>query len=258
MPVADLGQTPPPVAKPTEMNTGPTDPTVLVASGSITVNTPGAVIQNVDVTGTITINASNVTLQNFRVNSSGSYDIVVGANATNVVIQDGELTGSHIAGIYGPGYTARRLHIHETGGDGMKPWSNVVIDSCYFHNLGTDPGSHADAIQESGGHNLTIINNNFDVPEYTDQATGKTYLSNSAIFIHSFFEPVYNVTVKGNWINGGNFSIYSIDAATGYGNPLGVVIMNNKFGEDDNFGVRNTMGNVVWVGNTSMVTGQLV
>ena len=33
----------------------------------------------------------------------------------------------------------------------MKPWRYVVIEGCWFHHLGMNEGSHADALQLSGG-----------------------------------------------------------------------------------------------------------
>ena len=60
-----------------QANTGVPAGTVLKASGPITVNTAGAVIEGLDVTGAITVNAENVTIRNTRVRgpivNSGDY-----------------------------------------------------------------------------------------------------------------------------------------------------------------------------------------
>jgi hypothetical protein len=235
-----ISEPPPPPApgpvKPTAANTGPYNAAALVPSGSFTVTTDGAVVENVDVTGTITIDAKNVTLRNFRVNADDDFDVVVTENAENVVIEDGELTGSHMAALYGPNFTARRLNIHDVGVDAIKPWSNVVIDSCYIHELGTDANAHADGVQESGGDDVTITNNNIDVREYT-AADGKEYRSNAAVFVHTFFGGVQNVLIAGNWLNGGNYTVYSIDAERGYGVPVDVRLVDNTFGDDFKYGL---------------------
>lgn len=230
-------QTPPGGKKPTASNTGPNNASALVAKGSIHVTTNGAVVANVNVSGTITVYASNVTIRNFRVRSSGDYGVFIADGAKNVVIEDGELTGSHIAALYGANFTARRLNIHDVGADGIKALSDCVVDSCYIHDLGMDPGTHADGVQMSGGENVKITNNNIDMPEHT--SGGQTYLSNATVFIHSYFGPVDNVLVENNWLNGGNYTIYSIDAGRGHGVPNGVRIVNNTYGPGDKYGLLN-------------------
>lgn len=227
--------------RPDATNTGPTDEAALKPSESIDVTQDGAVIEDVSVDGTITVNASNVTIRNFRVDAgSADFGISIGADCTNVTIEDGEITGSTIAGIYGPNFTARRLEIDHCGADGIKPWSNVVVDSCYIHHLGMDAGAHADGIQASGGDDITITNNNIDVPQHTEG--GQTYLSNSAVFLSTAFGPVGNVEIVGNWLDGGNYTIYSVDGGAGYGSPTGVRIQSNVFGPDATYGTLNVDG----------------
>jgi len=222
---------------------------VLRASGSITISTPGAVVENLDVTGTVTITADNVTLRNFRVNGNGAtYGINANAGATGVVIEDGEVYNVSGDCVYGAGYTARRLNVHHAGGDGLKHQGDGVIEYCWVHDLGTSPGAHADGVQIMSGSNILIRGNYFDMPINKDGTD-----SNSAVFIRTAFGPIDAVTVDGNWMNGGNYTVYSV----GYNGviPTNTRITNNRFGRDYRYGLYDLEGTVVVTGNVWDDTG---
>jgi len=103
------------------------------------VTTNGALIENVDVTGNIDIDADNVTLRNFRINANGAfYGIQVRPGAKGVLIEDGEITNSASAGVFGQGSaTYRRLHIHDHNKDGMKiRGAGSLVEYCFVTRLG--------------------------------------------------------------------------------------------------------------------------
>ena len=162
--------------------------------------------------------------------------------------------GSSQAGIYGHDFMAQRLNIHDEGSDGIvASGNNGNVFDCYIHNLGTLLGAHADGVQISGGTNWLIRGNNFDLPEEFG------HLSNAALQIESHFGLTSNVTIDGNWLNGGNYTIFSRD--DGYGHtPTGIRITNNYFGREYRYGLLSTDPGAVieWTNNRWMDTNSLI
>lgn len=230
-----------PIERPAAHNTGPTDVTALESvHESIRIDTPGMVVENVDVRGNIDIRASNVTVRNFRVNAESShYGIQVRPELSNVVIEDGEITNSNSAGVYcQSACILRRLYIHDHASDGMKLSGTngpSLVEYSFVTRLGTAEGSHADGNQSVTGSNLTFRYNNFYMPvpgteahdemSFPDRVT--KYRSNAAFIIHDGTD---NILIENNWLDGGNYTIY--------GNR-GTVVQNNIFGSDFRYGICN-------------------
>jgi Concanavalin A-like lectin/glucanases superfamily len=227
--------------KPGPDNTGPTNPELLVPSGSITVTQDGAVIENVRVSGTIYVKANNVLIRNFIVDGNGAaYGIRCDYNKQGIRIEDGELTDCSSAGIYGSGFSARRLDIHEMGADGLKCRGDNLIEGCWIHNLGLNPGAHADGNQTRSGSNITLRGNFFDMP--TGQPGG--YKSNACSINQAEIGDINNLVMEGNWLNGGNYTVY-FTAKPEKGNQMtNCKLIYNRFGRDYKFGVLLTTGNV--------------
>ena len=152
--------------KPGPGNTGPTNPGILTTMGSLTVTQAGTVVENVLIQGTLEIKAPNVTVRNFIVDGGGgqAYGIRATQGHSGLLIEDGEIRNITSAGIYGGNFTARRLNIHDSGGDGMKATENVLVEECWIHHLGTNDGAHADGNQSRWGSNFIFRRNNFDMP----------------------------------------------------------------------------------------------
>ena len=242
-------------AKPGPTNTGPTNSSALTPSGSITITQDGAVVENVDISGIVRIQANNVTIRNFRINGGGaSYGIQATYGYSGSIIEDGEIYNINSAGIYGGGFTARRLNIHESGGDAVKPTSNVVFETSWLHHLGTNDGAHADGFQSVGGNNYIFRYNNCDMP-VTDPPP---YKSNACFIIQTNNSPIDDVLIENNWLNGGNFTVYVTDKGNGHGAPTNARILNNRFGRDYRFGLFRTDGNPVISGNVWDDTGEIV
>jgi hypothetical protein len=235
--------------KPDATNTGPSNAGILVNSAGVTINTPGAVVENKNFTGMVFITANNVTLRNFRIDATGdSYGISAAQDKTGIVIEDGEIHDATGDGIYGTGYTARRINVHHCGGDGFKHQGDGAIQNCWVHDLGTAEGAHADGVQIMSGSNISITGNNFDMPIDVPGTS-----SNSAVFIRTAFGPIDNVTVDGNWMNGGNYTVYSVNYLGDI--PTNVSITNNRFGRDYRYGILDLEGTVTLSGNVWDDTG---
>lgn len=246
-------------SKPGPSNTGPSNPSILQPSGSLHITQNGAVIENVNVSGTIEINANNVTIRNFRINGGGTaYGVFTQTGSVSgTVLEDGEITNC-VNGVYGHNFEARRLNIHHLDGDGLKARSNVLIENCWVHHLGMDTSNHADGVQTRLGNHLVIRNNYFDVPVSTSPNGNPGHVSNSAIFISTALGPIDDVLVKGNWLNGGNATVYMIDKGVGYGPPTNARLLDNRFGRDYRYTPLSAASIVSVSGNVWDDTGQLM
>jgi hypothetical protein len=238
-----------------------------VPSGSITVTQDGAVIENVSVSGSITVKAANVTIRNFRIHGGGnasgggsSYGINVKSMASNVLIEDGEIHAIASAGILGADFTARRLNIHHSGGDGIKTTSNNLVESCWMHHLGMNPGAHADGNQTRSGSNITFRGNFFDMPVPESAAgPGAPFNSNAAAINQAEIGDISNMVFDRNWMNGGNYTLF-ITAKNGYTFDA-CTVTQNRFGRDYRFGPLRTDGplsNIHLSGNVWDDTGELM
>ena len=253
--------------KPGPDNTGPTNPSILVPSGSITVTQDGTVIENVSVSGTITVKAANVTIRNFRVNGGGnsngggsSYGINVKDVASNVLIEDGEIFGINSSGLLGADFTARRIEIHHSGGDAIKTTGNNLVESCWLHHLGMNVGSHADGNQTRSGDNVVFRGNFIDMPINDSGAgPGAPFKSNAAAINQAASGNITNVLFDSNWMNGGNYTIWittKLDFTFD-----GCTVINNRFGRDFRYGPLRTNGNLTNINLSANVwddTGELM
>ena len=235
--------------RPSADNTGPSDRGALTRSASIKVTTDGAVLENLDISGMIKIDADNVTVRNFRVEATSFYGILVADGHSGIVLEDGEIYGMRSAAILGVGYNARRLHIHDSGGDGTKVQGRggpTVVEHCFIERLGTNDGAHADGNQTSGpgGSNITFRYNNIWMPVVGPNFPGAPYKANANFMTGSV--PVSNFVIEYNWLNGGGYTIY--------GKP-GIFVRNNFFGRDYRYGLKSGSFSE-WSGNRWEDTGE--
>lgn len=248
--------------RPGPTNTGPTTPGSLTPMGSVTISTDGYVLSGVAISGRILVQANNVTISNFTVDGgdSASHGVKQDSGYTGLLVEDGEITRCLSSGLHGNNWTATRLNIHEMGADATKSSGNTNLSHCWMHHLGKNVGSHADGIQTQGGFNIEVSANFFDmpIPEGVN-GPGDPYGSNACcIFQAKNVGPVGNVHVVGNWLNGGNYTVYF----AGIDWPISdCTLINNRFGRDYRHGVLTTPGtniNTVVEGNVWDDTGLLM
>ncbi len=204
--------------------TGPRAGHRLKASGSVKVTKAGTVLQDLDIDGCVTIAAPRVVLRDVRIRCGGTYgiDVESGSVTAEYVELDG-LGSVHVA-VVGSGYTLSHVDIHDVE-DGPRLGSNVTIEDSFVHDLFRAPGSHNDAMQTTGGSNITIRHNRI-VP-FTDGDP-----MNAAIMIGSEFAPLRDMLIEGNYLDGGNYSILARDDLDG----RNVVVRNNVFTKNFRFG----------------------
>ncbi len=238
--------------KPGPANTGPYDESSLTPMTGMTITTNGYVLENVKVTGTIVIRANNVILRNFRIDANGnSYGIECIQNFSGALFEDGEVLDASSCGVYGKGFTARRLEVHEGGGDAFKAHGDALIEDCWIHHLGMGPGAHADGDQSLVGMNITIRHNNIDMP-----VDIPGHESNSALSISAFYGPAGNILIEKNWLNGGNYTLFLTNDA--YGPMTNVRLIDNRFGRGYRYGILYSDISAVISGNVWDDTGALM
>lgn len=210
---------------PSAANTGVPAGITLSNSGSLTVDTPGAVIDALNISGTVAINASNVTLKRSRITGSGYAMIRVADSAQNVLIQDVEINGSGLSGsgnsggVIGPA-TVQRANIWGVE-NGLVPGSGSALSDNYIHGLAAPGSPHIDGIQIDGGlSNITIEHNTIDMQEWSQT---------SAVMIDNYFGPIDTVSVNNNRLLGGGYTVYSDGQFSG-GTIKGVSFTNNRLG----------------------------
>jgi hypothetical protein len=243
-------------------NTGvPAGIALTVFNGNMTISTPGAIIENMDIRGCVDVNASNVIIRKSRINcGSNGETAVYNVNATNLLIEDSELICNKTVGtraLNWRNYTARRVNAH---GCDKIAWAeeNVTIEDSYFwdvmnYNSTDDP--HTVAIQiPAGGYNIKIRHNRL-YGNYVNQSSFGT----AAISIGG---GTSNILVDSNILAGGGYTLYCDQEAHG-GPSTNTTYTNNRFSRIfistvGGFGPWTDCTDEYIVGNVYHETGQLL
>ncbi len=211
--------------KPGPENTGVPPGTVLTPSGSIRVETRGAVVENLDITGEVTVLADDVTIRNVRIRSGDYYPIRYFDNANaGLLVEDSEIEGTTddvTAALSFANYTARRLNVHGSA-DGFKADQNVLIEDCWIHDLRNGPGQHNDGVQSTGGKGVTIRHNVI------------SGASNACVQTGDEGAATEDLSVECNWLSGGGYALNI--RGTGATRPKNTRILVNIFGRDSVYG----------------------
>jgi len=257
------------VGFPDETTTGVAPGTILEASGSITVKTPGAVIENKEIFGVVVIEANNVTIRNSRVvrqSATDRYGISTG-DSEGTRIEDVEIDGGMLGSGAGTGdigvccssYVMQRANVHGFR-TGAHMGSNVTIESSYFHDNLPTGTIHKVSVAAHGGSDLVVRGNHLDI---SAQAVS------SALSFYGDFGPIVNVLVEGNLFNtSGGYCLYA-GSLPDKPFPLSenVEIRNNAFGRKYNSrcgiygpaaGYTPSAPGAVWTGNYWWDSGEEV
>lgn len=163
-------------------------------------DTDGLVLEGVSVTGEVVLEGDNQTLRDVRVEGQV---LVLG---DGVVIEDSELGSLSVSGA--TSFRASRVEIFGfPGSDGIHVTSDrgrvvdVLIEDSWIHSPQVTETSHYDGIQVRGVEGLVFRGNHVDLGPHRPQY-------NAAIFLQNANGGNRDVTVEGNFINGGGFSLY--------------------------------------------------
>ncbi len=190
-------------------------------------------INALDVKGTIWVMAPNVTIQNSRITSTDWTSIWIKPGITGTIVKDSEISNVGSSpdganGIVGAG-TFLRNDIHHVE-NGFNISGPSTIQDNYVHDMeapnvraGTQwGGPHYDGIEINGGVSNVTIKHNTIINE-----NGQT----SAVMINNDFGPVSNITVDGNYLAGGGYTLYSDGSFSSTDTISGVQFTNNVLGE---------------------------
>jgi hypothetical protein len=231
-------------------NTGvPAGTTLTASTGDVFATTNGQVIQNRDIKGSVYVRASNVVIKNCKIHGNGTGNGVE-VNSGNVTVQDTEIYNFE-NGIAYTDWTALRVNIHSTTGDGVKIGSNTLLQDSWLHDFTPGSGSHTDGAQmQDGSVNVVIRHNTITIP-YNGPGNG-------AIYIQPIFGPSTNgpVMIEDNYLSGGGFTVYIIGGANAGGYTVSnITVRNNKFGHEHEYGASRVTVPVTWTNNVYLDTG---
>jgi hypothetical protein len=215
------------------------------------VTTPNTVIDGLDISGDVSIEAPGVVIKNSRIHGGGDGNGVY-VRSGSVQIFDSEIFGFENA-LGFDNWAAYRVDIHSTTGDGVKFGSNVTLQDSWIHDLTPGPSAHADGGQMQGGvRNLVVSHNTIDV------SASKS--ANAALFLAPDLGPSADgpVTIAGNYLSGGNYTVFCVDGADGRYIVKNITIRDNVFGRSFEYGAARVNVPVTWSNNVWADTGGAV
>jgi hypothetical protein len=221
--------------------------------GNLVINTPGVVIEGLDIRGYVSINADNVILRNCRVTTDHHFG--VGVSGRGVTVENCEINGqgagSGATGIAGGG-TFLRNDIFGFENGIMVTQDNTLIQDNYIHDLlDSGVGPHYDGIAihgMSGGiDNVTIRHN----------TVHNNHNQTSAIYIAPDLGSISNIVVDNNLLMGGGYTIHA-GWTPGEPSVTGIQFTNNYL-DGGAFGFANIVRiSPVWQGNVDADSGRIV
>ena len=226
-------------ARPGPTNTGVPAGTVLRPHyGNLTITTPGATYDALDIHGFVTIKAPNVTIKRSRIRggvATGNIGLVTNYSptATGFVLEDSELVPAYpsvwLDGAKGANFTLRRVNSHGTVDNVKVHGPNVVVENSWLHDtryFASDPnqgggGTHNDGVQVLGGHNIRISNNSI------------TGARNAAIMVTQDFSATTDLQANGNFLDGGACTVNL--AHKKLTSMSGLTFRDNRFGRGSTY-----------------------
>jgi Right handed beta helix region len=241
---------------PDASNTGVKAGVTLSSSGPLVINTPGAVIQGVNVSGEVIVNAPNVTLLNCKITNHSYYTLLINKGITGVTVKNCDIDdlGAGGSGIAGQGtFIANNIRGCVDGIDVRG--DNTIIRDNYIHDMAGPEGSHFDSIQADGKFSNLLIEHNTVVNE-----KGQT----SAVMLDNYWGPINQVSIHDNLLIGGGYTVYIGEVAKGQaggGRVTNVSFTNNLLvkGYYGYWNIRSELGDEpVVFGNLDQKTGSLI
>lgn len=220
--------------RPNGSNTGvPAGVSLKRHDGDLVITKAGTVISGLDIRGFVDVRAPKVTIKNSIIRGrtpDGSIALVaVRSNAYSLTIEDSELApvkaSPYIDGLHGMNITARRLDISNVIDSVHIYGNNVLVEDSWLHDnahFTKDPRwggkpSHDDSVQIQRGSNVTLRGNSI------------SGAYNAALMVTQDSGAVANLTVAGNWLDGGACvaNIKKMKSA-----PTKVLLTDNVFGRN--------------------------
>ena len=224
--------------RPSASNTGvPAGTTLRQHRGNLTITTPGATYDRLDIHGFVNVKAPNVKITRSIIRggrATHSIGLVTNttATATGLVIEDSEIVPEHpsvwLDGVKGANFTLRRVDVRGTVDNVKVHGDNVVIENSWLHDsryYSRDPhhrdGSHNDGVQVLGGRNIRIRNNTI------------TGARNAALQVTQDFSATTDVQFTGNYADGGGCTVNL--AHDDRSSMSGITVRDNRFGRNTRY-----------------------
>ena len=236
---------------PDASNTGVPAGTTLTASGSLVLNTPGQVVDGLDIQGRVTVNSDGVVIRRSRITSDSLTVLKIADGVIGVRIEDVEIDGTKATegsnGIEGPA-TVVRADIKGVE-NGLQPESGSVIQDSGIHDLGAVGRPHIDGIQIDGARsNIVVRHNTIDLRGWTQTA---------AVMINNYSGPASDIIVDGNRLLGGGYTLRSDGRFSG-GPITGVEFTNNRIRYGAWGYASISVYDLLWSGNVDDKTGETI
>jgi len=202
-----------------------------------------------NINGDITVTGGSVTITNDCVTSGDTYPIhfTGGGGTIDHVTVTGQGDGCSRAVEPAGASPVVMNHMNISGcEDGIEMYDNDTLENSYIHDLAFTSSSHNDGVQQNGGSNDIVRHNTIFNP----------HNQTSCVNFTTDFGGISDITITGNLLNGGNYTVYS--RSGGNGDPTGVSVTGNHFGRSDVYGLLSADGSVAWSRNVSDSTGQAV
>ncbi len=229
---------------------------VLSSAFADTITVDGTVVDGHTYTSQVSVKAHNVILRNCTFltpvgSSYGLSNVYYDSNSqplsTNLLVENCTFRGSLSAAVYVQYARVMNNDIQECFADAIKisTRGNCRIIGNYIARIGMTVGSHADGLQMTGGSDVMIAYNHFDIPVSFADANG--YNSNCCVLLQSQNAPIERILIWGNHFEGGNYTVYIKDKAPfNYPHPTRIRLNNNTFGTDYRYGPFS-WGNDPWI-----------
>lgn len=217
-------------AFPTASCTGVPAGVSLASNGSLSTTSASQNITGQLINGDLIINHNNVTVTNSVIKGRVVYNNHRGLTLRDVDLGPDSCPGSSNGGdrlIAGDDFTLNRVHLHNNGADllALSGGGTVLIQDSLFDRTCYYASDHLDAIQyyDPGGvANVTLSHNTIDVRPSNTGGFG-----NAAIFWADFPGAGSRLNIYNNYVAGGNYTIYALDADVGSG--VIIDISGNRF-----------------------------
>ena len=164
-------------------------------------------VEGKNISGSITVQASNVVIRNDCVTSSDIYPVHF-VSGSNLTVEDTTITGTghgcdRAVEPAGNGAVMNGLNVSGCE-DGIQMYDNDVLENSFIHDLAFTSSSHNDGVQQNGGHNDVVRHNTIFNP----------HNQTSCVNFTTDFGGISGITITGNLLNGGNYTVTAAAAAT--------------------------------------------
>jgi Peptidase M10 serralysin C terminal len=204
------------------------------ASNAVVVTQNGAVLSGINFgSATVLIQANNVTIKDSTFTATSGWTAVdQAAGYSGATVENSTFTGSQAPTETNTWISARQSITVEDNTFLYSPTDAVdvgagVVTGNYFSGAGFAKGAHADAIYVSDSTGPTTITDNFIDGTYTAGAAAN---ANSDIRLTSELGSLSNVTVSGNYLLGGEYTVEVGPGAVSSYTISNVAVTNNYIG----------------------------